>query len=189
MVVCVIFFKFHWSESLQGVILGAYFYGFTATQIMGGLVSERWGAKWVCGLGIGIPAVANALSPIAAQYHQNWLIVIRIIIGAFHGLINASLFSLYAKWFPDGERTIAIAATQFGGNIGAVFMSPISGLLAKSGFLQGWPSIFYFSSIVHSIWLLMWWWTAHDSPADDKGINQEEHLYILQNTCSDFKKV
>ena len=162
---------------------------FTVTQIAGGLLTDRWGAKWICSFGIGIPAIVNALSPLAAENDFKWLIVIRIIIGGFHGLIHSSLFSMYAKWFPIHERTIAIAATQFGGNLGAVIMSPVSGYLAKVEFGGGWPNIFYLSSIIHIIWLLLWWYSAHDSPASDKSIDPEEHLYILQNTESNLEKV
>jgi ACS family sodium-dependent inorganic phosphate cotransporter-like MFS transporter 5 len=96
---------------------------------------------------------------------------------------------MYAKWFPTQERTIAIAATQFGGNIGAVFMSPMAGYLAKHGYAGGWPSIFYTSSLIHIIWLIPWLLFAYDSPADDKGISPDEHLYILQNTVSQTAKV
>lgn len=149
-------------------------------------MTDKWGAKWVCGLGISIPAIVNALSPLAAQRNYIWLVVIRIIVGAFHGLVHSSLFSMYAKWFPTQERTTAIAATQFGGNIGAVFMSPIAGFLAGVEFGGGWPSIFYFSSLIHIIWLLMWWWFAHNSPDEDPNIDPEEHLYILQNINSNI---
>ncbi|CAG2110653.1 unnamed protein product [Medioppia subpectinata] len=179
---------YEWSESTQGIILGAYFYGFTATQVIGGLLTDRWGAKWVCLAGLSVPGLVNAFTPFAADEHFGWLIVIRVIIGTFHGLVNSSLFSMYAKWFPTSERTIAIAATQLGGNIGAMFMAPMSGYLAKHGYAGGWPSVFYTSSAIHIVWIISWLFFAYDSPADCKNIDPDEHLYILQNTDSQTNK-
>jgi len=136
-----------------------------------------------------VPAIVNALSPLAAEANYIFLIVIRVIIGAFHGLVYPSLFSMYAKWFPKQERTAAFAAILFGGNIGAIIMSPLAGFLCERDFAGGWPLVFYVGSLIHIIWLIFWLLYAYDSPADNQNINPDEHLYILQNTDSQTSKV
>ncbi|CAG2123369.1 unnamed protein product, partial [Medioppia subpectinata] len=41
--------KYPWSESAQGLVLGAYFYGYTVTQFCGSY-ADKFGAKWMTGL-------------------------------------------------------------------------------------------------------------------------------------------
>jgi MFS family permease len=62
-------------------VLGAYFYGNIATQIIGGILAEKIGGKWVFGFGGFVAAVATLLSPVAARAGMGWFIAIRTIIG------------------------------------------------------------------------------------------------------------
>ncbi|CAG2110848.1 unnamed protein product, partial [Medioppia subpectinata] len=41
--------KYPWNESAQGLVLGAYFYGYTVTQFCGSY-ADKFGAKWMTGL-------------------------------------------------------------------------------------------------------------------------------------------
>lgn len=43
---------FNWSKKEQGVILGAFFYGYICTQLAGGVLATRYGGKWVYGIGV-----------------------------------------------------------------------------------------------------------------------------------------
>ena len=66
---------------LAGIILGSFFYGYIVTQIPGGMLSAKYGAKWVFGLGCLCTTVLTLLTPIAA-YQSTWLlIVVRILEG------------------------------------------------------------------------------------------------------------
>lgn len=33
---------FDWDEKTQGLILGSFYYGYTCTNLLGGLAAERW---------------------------------------------------------------------------------------------------------------------------------------------------
>lgn len=54
---------YDWSEEQQGIILGAFFWGYTLTQIPGGMLSQRYGGKYVFMLGILFSAVCSLLTP------------------------------------------------------------------------------------------------------------------------------
>ncbi|XP_023322826.1 putative inorganic phosphate cotransporter isoform X3 [Eurytemora carolleeae] len=41
---------FNWNERDQGLILGAFFYGYVVTQLPGGRLAEIWGGKWLYGI-------------------------------------------------------------------------------------------------------------------------------------------
>ncbi len=169
------------------MILGSYFYSYILTQVSGGRFTERFGAKWVFGLGIFIPAIANALTPLAANTNQWLMIVVRIIIGAFHGLVYSSAYCMYAQWFPKNERATALASTVFGGNIGAMITTLFAGFLSRAEFemngwsLGGWPMVFYVTSLFPVIWFALWCWLVFDTPGDDPRISADEKIYIWQN--------
>jgi hypothetical protein len=46
-------------------------------------LAERFGAKWIFGGGIFIAGILTLLTPFAARTHVGFLIVIRLLIGAF----------------------------------------------------------------------------------------------------------
>jgi sugar phosphate permease len=47
-------------------------------------------------------------------------------MGVFHGWVYSSLFSMFTKWFPKEEQTLAIVDTTFGGNLGGVIAMPLA---------------------------------------------------------------
>jgi ACS family sodium-dependent inorganic phosphate cotransporter-like MFS transporter 5 len=73
--------KFQWTETEQGIILGSFFYGYFITQIPGGLLAQRYSAKWVLGVGVLISAIFTILSPPAAKLGKEYFIACRFIEG------------------------------------------------------------------------------------------------------------
>jgi MFS family permease len=72
---------FDWISQEQGVILGAYFYGNIAVQILGGILAEKAGGKWVFGLGIFLGSVGSLLTPVAAKAGIGYIVAARAILG------------------------------------------------------------------------------------------------------------
>ena len=70
----------------QGWVLGGFFYGTVFANLFGGYLSEKFGGKWVVGLGNLIPAFGTLLTPMAAKHSITSLIVTRIIVGI--GIVN-----------------------------------------------------------------------------------------------------
>lgn len=73
--------EFSWVPSTQGLVLGAFFYGYTFTQIPGGALAERFGGKWPFGFGLLCTSIMTLLTPIAARAGASFLIVVRVIEG------------------------------------------------------------------------------------------------------------
>jgi len=55
---------FNWDEKTQGLILGAFFYGYTTTQVLGGTLAQKIGGKVLMLFGIAWTAVLTLLTPI-----------------------------------------------------------------------------------------------------------------------------
>ncbi|XP_054158498.1 putative inorganic phosphate cotransporter [Oppia nitens] len=174
--------EFDWSESTQSQILGAFFYGYLVFQIVGGRLAELFGAKWLCAAGMAVSLMINAMTPLIARTQIYWLLVAsRVVLGMFQAFILPSLYALCSKWAPDHERSTFLAVTCIGGHLGTVTTNALSGYLAEHGFAGGWPSIFYVSAIICSVWLLVWSLFITSEPTSHPCITQRELLYIESN--------
>jgi len=73
---------FNWDERTQGIVLGAFFYGFASTQIVSGLVAQKFGGKLLLLLGLFWTAVLTLLTPILTTVGNfPALFVIRLLEG------------------------------------------------------------------------------------------------------------
>lgn len=58
---------YDWTQNEQGIILSSFFVGYVITHIPGGLLAQKFGGKYVLGLGVTISAVLSILIPLAVQ--------------------------------------------------------------------------------------------------------------------------
>lgn len=85
--------EFNWDEQTQGIVLGAFFYGYVLTQVPGGRLAELFGGKLVYGIGVLITAIFTLLTPIAARINFPLFIAVRVLEGM--GEVSISLNTLY----------------------------------------------------------------------------------------------
>ena len=57
-----------WSEQLQGIILGSFYWGYTILHIPGAILSAKYGGKYTLSIGILSTAILTLLTPITIQY-------------------------------------------------------------------------------------------------------------------------
>ncbi|XP_076349732.1 sialin-like isoform X3 [Tachypleus tridentatus] len=173
--------EFVWDENIQGLVLGAFFYGFCITQLPGGILADVFNAKWIFGGGIFLTAVLSLLTPVASRHSVEALIVLRVLEGLGEGVSFPSLFSLLSHWSPTQERSTLTAITTSGADLGMVVTLPVSALLCEYGFDGGWPSVFYVFGSCGVIWFLFWSILVTNTPESHPRISEEELIYIQQN--------
>lgn len=173
--------EFIWSPSMQGVILGAFYYGYCITQIPGGRMSEMYSAKWVYGIGTFITALLTLVTPLAAKWHVGVLIFIRALEGLAQGVTMPAMYSLMGRWLPDSEKGLLSAIIYCGINMGTVVTMPLAGILCRSTLMGGWPSAFYVVGIFGCLWFLLWCLLVTDSPVNHPYITESEIKYITSN--------
>ncbi len=66
-----------------GWLLSAFFCGYILTQIPGGWLAHKYGAKYVYGIGIVMTAIFTLLTPIAADISVWALVAVRALEGLF----------------------------------------------------------------------------------------------------------
>ncbi|CAH1779165.1 unnamed protein product [Owenia fusiformis] len=171
--------EFEWSRITQGWVLSSFFFGYMATQLIGGTLAGRLGTKLVFGVGIAIAAVCSLFCPLAARTDVNLLIALRVIIGLATGISFPAYHTLWGKWAPPLERSKLITFCYAGSAFGNVVIVFFGGFMCNwREFDNGWPTLFYIPGGLCLIWLIFWVIFVHDSPAKDPRITPEELEYI-----------
>ena len=178
---------FDWDQELQGHIISSFYYGYMAFQVFGGRFAEAFGAKWLCALALLIPGIINLLTPVISHWGSGYLIASRIILGMFQSVFMPACYVLLAKWFPDQERSTALGMLTAGNNFGAIIANIVSGQLAASNFLGGWPSVFYTGGFISCVWFIFIAALVFNEPKNHPFISTNEIDYIEANNGSNGK--
>ncbi|XP_042898023.1 sialin [Parasteatoda tepidariorum] len=173
--------QFNWDTQTQGTILSAYFYGYVMSHVPGGILAEKFGAKWVFGGGVLATSVFTLLSPFAAYLDKYAFVAIRILQGLADGVTTPSITAAISKWAPKVERSRLSTIIFTGIMVGNVASLSVSGLLCSTEFLGGWPSVFYLFGALGVIWFFFWCFFIYETPSNHPTISKEEFLYIEQN--------
>lgn len=75
-------YDFEWSEEEQGVILSSVFWGYVISQVPGGWIAERFGAKHTLGFGMLCSTISLLITPFVlglAEYYG--FVFIRFLMG------------------------------------------------------------------------------------------------------------
>jgi MFS family permease len=74
------------------------------TEIPGGYLAVRYGARFIFGLAMIISGLTTLLIPWASNIHWTLLWFLRFIVGLAHGVIWPSMTVIMAHWAPPNER-------------------------------------------------------------------------------------
>lgn len=139
--------EFGWPLGLQGVIQGAFLWGYAATQLMGGMLAGRHGGKIVMAFGVAWFSIASVLLPlslsppiIAAGLSIPAILAARCMVGLGEGVAMPAMSNLIATFIPKEAKARALGLSYsgfHGGNLLGLFLSPL--LLLSFG----WRSLFY----------------------------------------------
>lgn len=160
--------------------LSSFFWGYIITQVPGGQMAQKYGAKIMLLFSLGLCSLLNIVTPIGASY-GGWKTVcaLRVCSGLCQGVIFPSTHTLLSKWAPVTERAKMGTYCYAGAQFGTVVMLSLSGVLASSAI--GWPSIFYISGSAGLLWCVFWFFYGGSSPAEYKTITMEEKAFIEES--------
>lgn len=71
--------KFTWDEELQGLILSSFYWGYLITHLPGGMLSEKFGGKYVLSLGLLLTSLVTLFIPLAVD-NGKWCSIINICL-------------------------------------------------------------------------------------------------------------
>lgn len=88
---------FNWDQATQGIILSSYYWGYMLTNLPGGILSEKFGAKYVIDVAFFISIISMLITPSLLLYADgNWklMVFLRIVCGCGEVNFNQNLVSL-----------------------------------------------------------------------------------------------
>ncbi|XP_036368725.1 sialin-like [Octopus sinensis] len=173
--------EFEWSNSLQSQMLAGYFYGYTVTNIFGGMLADKYGSKNVLGFSIISASILALLHPSLSRISGYFTLALRILTGLVLGPMAPSVQSLWGRWAPPEERSSLVAFSFSGQTLGTIICMSISGFLCEYGFDNGWGSIFYLFGGTTLLFSCVWFCVVYDNPDDHPNINEEERVYLNKN--------
>tara|TARA_Y100000590_G_scaffold213192_1_gene241526 strand:+ start:24294 stop:25541 length:1248 start_codon:yes stop_codon:yes gene_type:complete len=173
-----------WDYERTGLILTSFYIGYIFTQVLGGSLSDKLGAKIVLGYGLIIWSVFTILTPLAASTSFTVLILARIGMGLGEGITFPAWHSLYARWIPLKERARAVAFTNSGIPIGTAFALIVTPIIVVR---LGWEWAFYLFGGVGFIWFFFWQRMVTSVPKDHPSISKEELDLIETNAPTSEK--
>lgn len=142
--------RFDWSETMQGLILSSFYWGYTITHLPGGLLAEKYGGKWLLSVGIFSTALFTLLTPAVVHYGgAEALIAVRVLEGLGEGTTFPALSAMLASWIPLRERSMLGSLVFGGGQVGAIFGTWASGWILEQ---YSWEAVFYVWGVLGVLW-------------------------------------
>ncbi|MGH7864664.1 MAG: ACS family MFS transporter, partial [Candidatus Binataceae bacterium] len=146
----------------QGIVLSAFFWGYLLTQLLGGVVADRIGGKWVLAAGVGVWSLATFLTPPATAVFS-LLLAMRVLLGLGEGVNFPAIHSLTARWVPIAERARMLSLNFSGMHVGTVTAFILSPPIIVA---FGWPALFYITGAIGAIWVAVWTLRVPRRPAE-----------------------
>ncbi|KAJ8667705.1 hypothetical protein QAD02_009368 [Eretmocerus hayati] len=172
---------FQWSEKTQGIILSSFYWTYIFTNILGGMLVERYGGKRCLGITIFLTSTLTLISPISIQWGGSTaFICLRALSGLIGGMMHSSIGVLAAQWIPLSERTRGYTFVLAGQPLGSVFGITVSGLILQY-VSDGWPIVFYFFGCIGLLSFFINWAFCYDTPHDNPFITESEAQYLKEN--------
>src|SRR5262249_51566848 len=168
-----------WDPAVMGMVLSAFFVGYFLTQIPGGWLSDRWGAKGLLGGGASWWSLAPVL-PLFARTPAAMLAV-RVSRGRGEGMSPPCLYTSVARWVPVSERSRVTAFLASGMYVGLIIAFPLAVWVMTH---LGWPWVFYLFGLLGLVWSMAWYLLVTNNPEENPRISPEELQLLLQGQRS-----
>ena len=152
-----------WSATVQGAVMSAFFLGYVTLQIPAGYLSDRFGGKWVLGLGVLFWSLFTLLTPASAGLGITVLLASRFLMGVAEAVTWPSIYSLYSRWVHPDRRASAVGLMNSGISGGSVIALICTPWLIS---VWSWQGAFYLYGLLGVIWFVVWAPLARSRPAD-----------------------
>jgi ACS family glucarate transporter-like MFS transporter len=161
--------EFGLSKTQIGLVFSAFAYPYLIFQIIGGWVSDRFGARRTliaCGL---LWAAATALTGLAGGLAS--MLVARVLLGLGEGATFPASTSAMSRWVAKDKRGFAQGITHAAARIGnAIAPTAVVAIMTT----YGWRESFYVCAAISFAWVGLWAVTFTEHPKDHPRITQAE---------------
>uniref|UniRef100_A0A182MUR7 Major facilitator superfamily (MFS) profile domain-containing protein n=1 Tax=Anopheles culicifacies TaxID=139723 RepID=A0A182MUR7_9DIPT len=179
--------RYDWDEYEQGIILSAFYWGYTLSHFVSAFVADRY-SKHLLGLSVLITAVLTLLTPLAIDIGGSWLlIVVRVLEGVGEGATFPVLSALVAHWIPASQRGFYGSFIFSGCQIGALIGGIGTGYFIEAH--NTWRTTFYIWGTFAIIWYVFWLFIGFESPETHPYISEEERSELVAQLAESRKSM
>jgi MFS family permease len=159
----------HLTNTQIGFVYSAFAYPYLIFQIVGGWVSDRFGARLgltVCGI---IWASATLLTGTVSSLAA--VLFLRVMLGFGEGATFPTATRAMSDWTPKEKRAFAQGITHASARLGNALTPPLVAWLIVA---VTWRGSFIFLGIISLAWVIAWVWYFRDDPGDHPDITPLE---------------
>ena len=143
--------EFGLSTVAQGYLFSSFIWSYTLCVVPMGLLIDRFGAKRVAGVGMGVWSLATICTGLTGSFAA--MLATRLVMGGGEASTNPAGAQVIREWIPTGERGILNACFNGGGYAGPALCALAAGPIIGA---FGWPALFYFAGGLGFLWLVVW---------------------------------
>jgi len=154
----------------MGIIFSSFSVGYAIFNFLGGMASDKYGAKLTLFVAMIIWSIFSGAVALAAGFAS--LIIIRVLFGMGEGPLSATINKMINNWFPADQRASAIGLANSGTPLGGAIAGPIVGFIAIA---YSWKISFLLIMIIGLIWSIAWWKFVKEKPSQAAAeVNEEK---------------
>jgi ACS family sodium-dependent inorganic phosphate cotransporter len=145
--------EFGWSKTFEGVVLSSFFIGYSATQLLGGQLADRFGGKPVLAAGLAAWSAATFITPLAARAGAPQLLLARVALGLGEGVAFPAVHAVIARNVPQRKQSTAVGAVTAASYCGAAMAFLLVPTVIEN---FGWAASFEGFGAAALLWLPLW---------------------------------
>ncbi len=161
--------EFHLNKTEIGLVFSAFAYPYLLFQIIGGWVSDRFGARRTLIASGVIWAGATVLTGMAGGLA--FLLFARLLLGFGEGATFPAATAAMSRWVPKERRGYAQGVTHAAARIGTA-VAPTAIVVVMTRY--GWRDSFYACAVLSFLWVVLWALSFTEIPADHPRITAQE---------------
>ena len=143
--------EFNLSPVAQGYLFSSFIWSYTLCVIPMGLLVDRFGAKRVVGIGMGVWSLATMCTGLTSSFAA--MLTTRLVMGGGEASTNPSGAQVIREWIPARERGVLNACFNGGGYAGPALCALAAGPIIGA---FGWPALFFIAGGIGFVWLVVW---------------------------------
>jgi MFS transporter, ACS family, glucarate transporter len=161
--------EFHLNRAEIGLVFSAFAYPYLVFQILGGWISDRYGARRTliaCGIIWGGATILTGLSGGLIS-----LLMARLLLGFGEGATFPAATTAMCRWVPKAERGRAQGLTHAAARVGN---AAAPGLIVVIMAAYGWRMSFFICAGISFMWVALWALTFTEHPKDHPRVSAQE---------------
>jgi ACS family glucarate transporter-like MFS transporter len=174
--------ELHLSQLQIGWIEQAFVLGYAIFQLPGGILGQRWGARWTLTVTSLLAFLSMALTALAPQLLLGTalfvlLLSLQLALGVAQGATFPVSTGVFETWFPPKRWALVQGLQTMGLLLGAAATPP---MIASIMAVVGWQRALWWTSLPALLLILVWAWYGRNRPSEHPAVTAEELALVAE---------